>query len=99
MSTAVNYRPMSLAECHLGIDHLVRFFIRGRAESFADGVQSEDNGLRVTLHLRDVEFLACTNRNGGEIEVLDLTTSPPVPVPLSALDRRLLEIIDNPSFR
>jgi len=60
----------------LGLDHLVRFSIRGVRDSFEAGSQSEDNGLRVTLHLKDVEILVCTSRDGGQIEFFDLTVSP-----------------------
>lgn len=60
----------------LGLDHLVRFSIRGIANAFENGDQNNDNGLRVTLHLKGVETLICTSRSGGEIEVIDLTTSP-----------------------
>ncbi len=67
----------------LGLDRLVRFFIRGVADSFEAGTQTEDNGLRVTLHLVDVEFLVCTNRDGGQIEAFDLTTQPPTQIRLS----------------
>ncbi len=61
----------------LGLDHLVRFVIRGVRDSFEAGVQSEDNGVRVTLHLKDVEVLICTSRDGGQIDVVNLTTTPP----------------------
>lgn len=60
----------------LGLDHLVRFSIRGVADAFERGDQSNDNGLRVTLHLEAVEFVVCTARAGGQIEVLDLRYSP-----------------------
>ena len=73
----------------LGIDHLVRFFIRGVAQSFADGTQTEDNGLRVTLHLQDVEVLVCTAEEGGAIELLDLTVNPPAPIGWSDLKPQL----------
>lgn len=61
----------------LGLDHLVRFSIRGIANAFERGDQNKDNGLRVTLHLKDVETLVCTSRDGGQIEVVDLTSTPP----------------------
>ncbi len=61
----------------LDLDHLVRFSIRGVADAFESGAQKEDNGLRVTLHLKDVETLICTSRDGGQIEVVDLTSTPP----------------------
>ncbi len=66
----------------IGIDRLVRFFIRGAADSFAAGTQSDDNGLRVTLHLVDVEYLVCTSRDGGQIEAFDMTTQPPTQIRL-----------------
>lgn len=61
----------------LNLDHLVRFSIRGVANAFESGAQDNDNGLRVTLHLKDVETLVCTSREGGQIEVIDLTSTPP----------------------
>ncbi len=61
----------------LDLDHLVRFTIRGIANAFERGDQDTDNGLRVTLHLKDVETLICTSRDGGLIEVIDLTSTPP----------------------
>ena len=61
----------------LGLDHLIRFVIRGLADSFAAGSQSDDNGVRVTIHTKGVEYLVCTSRNGGQVEVLDLTSTPP----------------------
>ena len=61
----------------LGLDNLVQFFIRGVADSFEAGEQDTDNGLRVTIHTKDVEFLVCASREGGQIEAFDLTVSPP----------------------
>lgn len=70
----------------LGLDHLVKFFIRGQADN---GAGDGDNGLRVTIHLKDVEFLVCTNRDGGLVEVVDLRYSPP----------RLIDLDDIPSVK
>lgn len=69
----------------LDLDHLVRFSIRGIANAFDAGDQADDNGLRVTVHLRRVEFVVCTSRAGGEIEVFDLRTSPPTLISLAEL--------------
>lgn len=77
----------------LKLDHLVRFSIRGIADAFAQGDQATDNGLRVTLHLKNVEFLVCTARSGGGIEVLDLTTQPPTAVTLDNLPERVSGLI------
>lgn len=79
----------------LGIQHLVRFFLRDKADSFERGEQNSDNGLRQTMHLKDMEVLICTSRTGGAIEVFDLTVSPPRPVALTSrkLNRRLQLIV------
>ncbi|MEL6184290.1 MAG: hypothetical protein AAFU79_06675, partial [Myxococcota bacterium] len=74
----------------LGLDHLVRFSIRGVANAFESGAQSTDNGLRVTLHLKDVEFVVCTNRDGGHIEVIDLRTEPAQVISLDHIHPRRL---------
>jgi hypothetical protein len=66
----------------LDLDHLVRFSIRGVADAFEAGEQDEDNGLRVTLHRKGVEYVVCTAREGGFVEVLDLTVSPPALIAL-----------------
>lgn len=79
----------------LNIDHLARFSIRGVADAFEAGTQDQDNGLRVTLHLKDVEYVVCTSRDGGEIEIFDLTVSPPVLVPESELPLRSRLLISN----
>jgi hypothetical protein len=75
----------------LGIEQLVRFFVREEADSFERGEQTTDNGLRQTMHLSNVEFLICTNRDGTDMEVLNLRESPPRASSLSklALEERL----------
>ncbi|MEO0652181.1 MAG: hypothetical protein AAFZ65_16020 [Planctomycetota bacterium] len=67
----------------LGLDNLARFFIRGVANAFEAGEQSEDNGLRVTIHLVDVEYVICATREGGQVEVIDLTGPVPTKIRLS----------------
>ena len=69
----------------IGLDHLVRFFLRDEATSFERGFQQTDSGLRQTMHLRNMEALVCTNREGSGYEVFDLTVSPPQRIPLSQL--------------
>jgi hypothetical protein len=60
---------------------------------FEAGEQDDDNGLRVTLHLKGVdEYVVCTERDGGFIEVFDLTVSPPTLISLqdvAPLDLRI----------
>jgi hypothetical protein len=82
----------------LGLDHLVRFFVRAVADAFEAGQQNTDNGLRVTLHLVDVEFAVCAMREGGAIEVFDLRVSPPAVIAIedignTRLRRQLQEIV------
>lgn len=81
--------PVELAA--LSLDHLVRFSLRGIANAFDSGERSDDDGLRVALSLRNVEYVVCTKRevvDGGgidNIEVLDITTYPPTMASISDL--------------
>jgi hypothetical protein len=82
----------------LGLDHLVRFFARAAADAFEKDPTTGDNGLRVTLHLVDVEFVVCAVREGGAIEVFDLRASPPAVIDIedignTRLRRQLQEIV------
>ncbi len=79
----------------LGVQQLVRFFLREEADSFERDEQDADNGLRQTMHLVDIEALVCPSREGGGIEVLDLTSAPPEPAALDSLvaAERLSQII------
>ena len=74
----------------LGLTHLVQFVIRGIRNAFNAGEQSDDNGLRVTLHLDAVEVLVCASEAGGEILTLDLTTSPPTEISIDSIDDETL---------
>ncbi len=75
----------------LSLNHLVRFSLRGIANDFDAGVRTDDDGLRVSLSLRNVEYVVCTKRNvadgaGAEnIYILDISTSPPTLASLSDL--------------
>ena len=56
----------------------MRFSLRGIANSFDSGAQTDDDSLRVAVSLKNTEFLVCTKRDvitgGGDdnIEVIDL---------------------------
>ncbi|MEO0574309.1 MAG: hypothetical protein AAF004_02515 [Pseudomonadota bacterium] len=84
----------------LSLDHLIRFSIRGIANAFDAGDRVDDDGLRVAISLRNTEFLVCTNRDiiddGGDdnIQVLDLTTSPPSVAALTDLPEYVQQMID-----
>ena len=77
----------------LGLDRLVQFVARGPADSFEAGDQTTDNGLRVTMHLRSVEILVCSSREGGAVEVFDLTVSPARPLAFESLSARVQAIV------
>ncbi len=74
----------------LELDHLVRFVLRGPRAAFEAADASIDpatldNGLRVSIHLKDVEFLVCAGQTAGTVEILDLRTVPAQLVDASAL--------------
>lgn len=73
----------------LGLDHLVRFSLRGPA---ADS-SNPDTGLRIAVHLTNTEFLVCGSSTAGEIVVLDLTTSPPTSIDVSELPAQAHDLI------
>lgn len=77
----------------LGLDHLVQFLIKGINQSFENGTQTSDNGLRVTLHLKSVEYLVCTKKDSAEIEAFDLRRSPPLPIAVDDLPQAVKRLI------
>lgn len=83
----------------MSLDHLVRFSLRGVADAFDAGERSDDDGLRVALSLRNVEYVVCTRRavtDGGgvdNIEVLNLATAPPTIGSLTDLPEYIQEQI------
>ena len=66
----------------LNIDHIVRFSIAKIANAFDAQERSDDDGLRVAVSIKNVEYLVCTAREKQDedglanIKLLDLTTSP-----------------------
>ncbi|ABC29988.1 protein containing hemolysin-type calcium-binding repeats [Hahella chejuensis KCTC 2396] len=83
----------------LNLDHIVRFTLRGVAEAFEAGVRTDDDGLRVAISTKNVEYLVCAPKVtiDGEatdnIEVLDLTTTPPRLALLSELPEHIAQMI------
>ncbi len=75
----------------LSLEHLIRFSLRGIANAFDAGERTDDDGLRVALSLRNVEYLVCTKREVVDgagvdnVDVLDITTYPPTVASLSDL--------------
>ena len=73
----------------LGLDHLVRFSLRGPAADSAN----PDTGLRIAVHLKNTEFLVCGSATAGEIIAMDLTTSPPSLIDVSQLPAQAFSLI------
>lgn len=75
----------------LNIDHIVRFSLRNIANDFDAELRTDDDGLRVAVSIKKVEYLVCTKRDtdaeGGlaNVEVIDLTTTPATVALLSQL--------------
>ena len=89
--TVLDYSTHPTELATLSLDHVVRFSLRGIANAFDDGSRSDDDGLRVALSLRNVEYLVCTNRavvdgaGVANIQVLDISDYPPTVASLSDL--------------
>jgi len=78
----------------LNIDHIVRFSIRNIANQFDAGQRNDDDGLRIALTLKGIEFVVCTTReldanNSNNIEVIDISG----PTPIAADIRDLPEYV------
>ena len=73
----------------LGLDHIVRFSLRGPAADLSN----PDTGLRVAVHLTNTEFLVCGGETAGETVVLDLRTSPASLIDISELPAQSINII------
>lgn len=95
-NTGENQQEMT----RLGLDHLVRFIARAPNAAFEQAVAANpdidvttlDTGLRITMHLKNVEFLACGGKTAKTIEVYDLRQSPPQLVDTSALPSPATEL-------
>lgn len=87
LDTSTNPEEMAA----LSLDNLVRFTLRGVANAFDAGERTDDDGLRVALSIRNVEYVVCAKREVGDgagvdnIEVLDISSYPPVVASLSDL--------------
>lgn len=83
----------------LKLDHIVSFTIRGIADAFDAGARTDDDGLRISISAESVEYLVCAARTtvegGGldNVEVLDLTTTPPTLALLSDLPEHVQSLV------
>lgn len=85
----------------LGVDQLVRFVLRGPRNAFEAGLATNptldpdtlDTGLRIAVHLKNTEYLACASREGGLTKVFDLTQYPAKEVDISQLPAQAYSMI------
>jgi hypothetical protein len=84
----------------LELDHLVRFVLRGPRVAF-DAADSSidpntlDNGLRVAIHLKNVEFLVCGTQSAGGVQILDLRSVPAQEVDISTLPTLAAQLLSD----
>jgi hypothetical protein len=73
----------------LKLDHLVRFVLRGKRTAFLESLETDtpltDDGLRIAMHINNVEYLVCGGTEAGTAKVFDLTVIPAVEVDVSQL--------------
>jgi hypothetical protein len=73
----------------LKIDHLVRFILRTKRTDFLASENTDtplsDDGLRIAMHINNVEFLVCGGQEAGTFHVFDLSVIPYVEVDVSQL--------------
>lgn len=84
----------------LELDHLVRFVLRGPRAVFdvADpsvDLNTIDSGLRVAVHLKNVEFLVCGTQAGGGVKILDLRSVPAQEVSISNLPTLAAQLLND----
>jgi hypothetical protein len=84
----------------IGLDHLVRFSLRGPRAAFDDAdpsvdLDTIDSGLRVAIHLKNVEFLVCGTQTAGGVQILDLRTVPAQEVDASSLPPLAAQLLND----
>ncbi len=83
----------------LNIDQIVRFSIRGIANMFDAGGREDDDGLRVSLSLKNAEYVVCTRRelddndSTNNIEVFNISGAIPAPAEITDLPEYVQTLI------
>lgn len=79
----------SEALAELKLDHLVRFVLRGKRTAFLESLDTDtplaDDGLRIAMHINNVEYLVCGGTEAGTAKVFDLSVVPAIEVDISQL--------------
>lgn len=83
----------------LELDQIIRFTIRDIANAFDAGVRSDDDGLRVAVSLKNIEYVVCTRRDFDveagldNVTVLKISSGVPVEAAISDLPEYVQKII------
>ncbi len=85
----------------LELDHLVRFVLRGPRDNFEAELAADpnldpatlDDGLRVAIHLKSVEFVVCPGRTDATQQIFDIRQVPVQEVDMSQLPLQAFELI------
>ena len=87
----------------LDVDQLVRFVLRGPRDAFEADIAANpaldpntlDSGLRISVHLKNTEYLVCASREGGITKVFDLQQYPAQEVDISQLPAQAYALIND----
>lgn len=90
-SIALDESEQSLSD--LNLDHLVQFSLTNVADQF-DAEQSLDTGLRVSIHLKNTEFVVCHQREEDALDIFDLRTSPVTKASVDQLPAKAIILVD-----
>jgi hypothetical protein len=81
----------------LNIDHLIRFVLRGVRNSFLESQETDtplaDDGLRISVHLKDVEYLVCGGIDARSVKIFDLSVMPYLAVDESQLPLKVRALL------
>ena len=82
----------------LNIDHLVRFVIRSQRNDFILSQETAnplvDDGLRISMHIKNVEFLVCGGVEKDTKKIFDLSVTPAVEVDISQLPPKAQSLVN-----
>lgn len=95
IDTQVNAEALN----ELELDQIIRFSIRGIANAFDAGERNDDDGLRVAVSVKNIEYVVCTRRNFDaeagldNVEVLKISSGVPVAATISDLPEYIQKLI------
>ncbi|MGB3623799.1 hypothetical protein FT643_05020 [Ketobacter sp. MCCC 1A13808] len=87
----------------LNLDHLVQFTLRGPAGQLEQDLLADpsidpdtrDTGLRISVHLKNTEYVVCASKDGSQVDVFDLHHNPIVKTSVSDLPETAYRLVTN----